>query len=192
MCITPLSSKPSIPFNPYSATMGFDHDHQVGPRLAAALVNAGTEEPLEPLLEEHEIRRPALDDPDVRAVRAWAGRLHQVFAATTPQDRCAAVNTLLTDVSGGLYLSMHDDTPPHLHLAPDDHDVVARVRSVTAGGLAFFVAWAHGGRLGLCARETCSRAYVDASRAGRQRYCSARCGNTDAVARHRAGRPNRP
>lgn len=192
VCMTPLSSKPSALFNPYSDAMGFDHDHQVGPRLAAALVNAGTDEPLGPLLEEHEVRRPALDAPDVQALRAWAGRLRQVFAARAPQDRCTAVNTLLADVSGSLYLSMHDDTPPHLHLAPDDHDVVARVRSVTAGGLAFFVAWAHGERLGLCARERCSRAYVDVSRAGRQRYCSARCGNADAVARHRAGRSSRP
>ncbi|WP_426990663.1 CGNR zinc finger domain-containing protein [Pseudarthrobacter sp. Y6] len=39
--------------------------------------------------------------------------------------------------------------------------------------------------MGACARESCSQAFVDSSKAGRQRYCSARCGNTDAVARHR-------
>ena len=166
--------------------MGFDHDHQVGPRLAAALVNARPEDPLGPLLVAHEIRRPSLGEAQADSLRSWAGPLREAFAARSPEGRCTAVNALLADVPGTLHLSMHDGTPPHLHLAPDDHDVVARVRSVTAGGLAFFVAWAHGERLGLCAREQCARAFVDTSRAGRQRYCSARCGNTEAVARHRA------
>ncbi|WP_306904210.1 CGNR zinc finger domain-containing protein [Arthrobacter pascens] len=47
------------------------------------------------------------------------------------------------------------------------------------------VAWSGGERIGSCARTGCLNAFVDNSKAGRQRYCSARCGNTDAVARHR-------
>lgn len=189
--------------------MGFDHDHQVGPRLAAALVNStssatprqdGARAPgaaaheshhllpaLEDLLEAHGIRRPALTATGTREITGWAERLRTVFAASDVDARCAAVNALLSEVSGALYLSTHDGTPPHVHLVPDEQEVTARVRSVTAGGLAFFLAWSGGTRLGTCGRPRCDRVFVDASRGGRQRYCSARCGNTDAVARHRAG-----
>lgn len=165
--------------------MIFDHDHQVGPLLAAALVNADGEESLAGLLVEHGIRRPVLTPAGAREVAAWATRLRQVFEAESPEARCDSVNALLAEISGALYLSMHDGTPPHLHLAPDEDDIAARVRAVTAGGLAFFIASAHGRRFGVCDRERCDRAFVDVSRGGRQRYCSARCGNTDAVARHR-------
>ena len=165
--------------------MGFDHDHQVGPLLAAALVNAESDDTLERLLAEHGVRRPDLSPADAREIGAWAARLRLVFEADTPQARCDAVNTLLSEIAGALYLTMHDETPPHLHLVPDDDAVTDRVRSVTAGGLAFFIASTHGRRFGVCARQRCDRAFVDVSRGGRQRYCSARCGNTDAVARHR-------
>ena len=62
---------------------------------------------------------------------------------------------------------------------------MSRVKAVTTGGLALFIAWSGGLRIGTCARPACVRAFIDNSKAGRQRYCSARCGNTDAVARHR-------
>lgn len=44
-------------------------------------------------------------------------------------------------------------------------------------------AWA---RLGAYAGDGCQQVFVYTSRNGRRRYCSARCGNYDAVARHRA------
>ncbi|MFD0622270.1 CGNR zinc finger domain-containing protein [Streptomyces sanglieri] len=44
---------------------------------------------------------------------------------------------------------------------------------------------ADAGRLGRCARHTCDLAFVDTSRNGRRAYCSVRCANNGAVARHR-------
>ncbi|WP_425086266.1 CGNR zinc finger domain-containing protein, partial [Streptomyces hainanensis] len=38
------------------------------------------------------------------------------------------------------------------------------------------------------ARRGCGLAYVDTSRNGRRAYCSVRCANNDAVARHREQR----
>jgi predicted RNA-binding Zn ribbon-like protein len=165
--------------------MSFDHRHQVGPRLAAALVNAGPDDAIEPLLREHGVREPALTTSETQELRAWAVRMRSVFAAAPVQARCDEVNALLAEVAGSLFVATHDGMPPHLHLVPDDSDAVTRVRSVTAGGLAFFASSAAGLRMGVCARGGCDRVFVDESRAGRQRYCSARCGNTDAVARHR-------
>ncbi|WP_311256759.1 CGNR zinc finger domain-containing protein [Microbacterium sp. ARD32] len=41
-------------------------------------------------------------------------------------------------------------------------------------------------RLGRCAASPCENVYADVTRNGRQRYCSVRCANRDAVRRHRA------
>ncbi|ROS30021.1 CGNR zinc finger protein [Rathayibacter sp. PhB127] len=165
--------------------MSFDHRHQVGPRLAASLVNARSDDAIEPLLREHGVREPALTSFEGEELRGWAQRLRAVFTTPDVQERCDEVNELLATVAGSLVVATHDGMPPHLHLVPDDSDVVTRVRSVTTGGLAFFLSWAAGRRMGVCAREHCEQVFIDESRAGRQRYCSARCGNTDAVARHR-------
>ncbi|WP_326673293.1 CGNR zinc finger domain-containing protein [Streptomyces canus] len=43
-------------------------------------------------------------------------------------------------------------------------------------------------RLGRCSRCACGVAFVDTSRNGRREYCSVRCANNDAVARHRERR----
>ena len=43
--------------------------------------------------------------------------------------------------------------------------------------------------LGVYGRGGCETVFVDTSRNGLRAYCSARCGNTDAVRRHREKRP---
>ena len=79
----------------------------------------------------------------------------------------------------------HDGLPPHLHFAFSDDDLLSRVQAFTAGSLAIFTVEAEGLRLGACARAGCDRVFADTSRNGRRAYCSARCGNTDAVHRYR-------
>ncbi|WP_327493897.1 CGNR zinc finger domain-containing protein [Dietzia psychralcaliphila] len=64
--------------------------------------------------------------------------------------------------------------------------MVERVRAITAGGLAIFAVESEGGRLGACLRSGCPEVFVDTSRNGGRRYCTARCGNHDAVQRHRS------
>ena len=41
-------------------------------------------------------------------------------------------------------------------------------------------------RIGRCAASPCENVIVDVTRNGRQRYCSVRCANRDAVRRHRS------
>lgn len=174
-----------MPFNHYNRRMGYSHESQVGARLAAALVNAPEGQDLEGLLREFSIRDPALDASAATGLRVWATELGPVFEAEDTGGRCRAVNVLLDRAAGNISLTVHDGSRPHLHLFPEGEDVLSRVKAVTAGGLALFIAWSGGERIGSCLRDSCSRAFVDNSKAGRQRYCSARCGNTDAVARHR-------
>lgn len=165
--------------------MAYSHENQVGAQLAAALVNAPEGQNLEALLRDFSIREPRLDARAEQGLHTWAGELRPAFAAQTVDERCTAINALLDSAAGTISLTTHDGSRPHLHLFPEGEDVVSRVKAVTAGGLALFIAWSGGERIGSCARESCFKAFVDNSKAGRQRYCSARCGNTDAVARHR-------
>ncbi|MER8237308.1 CGNR zinc finger domain-containing protein [Streptomyces sp. NPDC094049] len=173
--------------------MQFDHDNMVGVRLAAALVNldsgaeggawqAGT---LEETLRDHGIRRPHVSGPAAERIRAWTRRMRPVFEAASQSDRCRSVNALLAEGAGSAYLTTHDGLRPHLHFAPEGQDLPSRVKAVTAGGLAIFTMEAEGGRLGVCALDSCGTVFADTSRNGRRAYCRARCANTDAVRRHR-------
>lgn len=180
-----------MPFNHYIRRMGYSHEDQVGAQLAAALVNAPEGQDLEAILREFSIREPALDAGAAQGLLAWAVELKPAFAARSVEGRCRSINALLDSAAGKVSLTTHDGSRPHLHLFPEGDDVLSRVKAVTAGGLALFIAWSGGERIGSCARPGCSNAFVDNSKAGRQRYCSARCGNTDAVARHRQLLKNR-
>ena len=170
--------------------MQFNHDNMHGVRLAESLVNmladGSWDRPaLEDLLKSHLFRSPRVTPEYRDELREWALRLHTVFAAEDQADRCAAVNALLTAGVRRVFLTTHDDMLPHLHFADASETVVERVRAVTAGGLAIFMTEAAGERLGVCALRDCSRVFADTSRGGNRTYCSARCGNADAVRRHR-------
>ncbi|GAC80134.1 hypothetical protein GM1_015_00080 [Gordonia malaquae NBRC 108250] len=170
--------------------MSFDHDNMTGPLLSADLVNLIGEgwsaQSVGAVFAQHTIRRPDFDDGGLAELRRWAVRLRTVFEAVDEDATCDAINALLVDGAGQVYLTTHGHFGPHLHFAPDDSDVVSRVMAVTSGGLAVFTVEAGGRRLGACARSDCDRVFVDTSRNGRRTYCSARCGNTDAVSRHRS------
>ncbi|MEP7024290.1 MAG: CGNR zinc finger domain-containing protein, partial [Actinomycetota bacterium] len=81
----------------------------------------------------------------------------------------------------------------HLHYAPVDASLTARVRALTASGLAHLIADGAGHRLGCCRRLGCAVVFVDVSRGGRRHFCSVRCANAVNVrlhrARHQARRP---
>lgn len=170
--------------------MQFNHDNMTGVFLAVDLVNlrAGPDwslDGVEAVLRHHEIRRPELSPAAVTALRRWSVRLRAVFAAPDAETRCHAINALLVDGAAGVYLTTHDALRPHLHFTPDEDDVVSRVMAVTSGSLAILTVEAEGRRLATCTRSGCPRVFVDTSRNGRRTYCSARCGNADAVERHR-------
>ncbi|MEV0441497.1 CGNR zinc finger domain-containing protein [Streptomyces spectabilis] len=140
------------------------------------------------LLAAHGVVEHALAPAQRRDVRAWARRLADCFGPQDLAERCARVNRLLDDASSRPYIALHDGTP-HFHYSAPGADPAAHVRALTAAGLAYIVCHADAHRLGRCARSSCGRAFVDTSRAGRRAYCSVRCANNDAVARHRARRP---
>lgn len=176
--------------------MQFNHDNMSGVWLAEDLANrleVGTWEipALQDLLRAYRFRQAELDLAAARELRDWTIRLRPVFEAPDNEVRCAAVNELLSRGVRRVFLTTHDGMLPHMHFADTGDSVVERLRAMTAGGLAVFIAEAGGDRLGSCAGKECRLVFVDTSRGGRRAYCSARCGNRDAVQRYR-DRQNAP
>ncbi|KUJ65622.1 hypothetical protein ACZ90_45840 [Streptomyces albus subsp. albus] len=167
--------------------MHFNHYGGEAARLAADLVNLAVPphpDDLEPLLARHGITRPALSPRQAEEIWPWSRRLAACFGPHDLDQRCQAINALLADASSRPQISLHDGRP-HLHYGAADADPAAHIRAVTAAGLAYVVCSAGADRLGRCARHGCGLAFVDTSRNGRRTYCSVRCANNDAVARHR-------
>lgn len=167
--------------------MHFNHYGGEAARLAADLVNLTAPPPpehLEPLLATHGVVHRTLTVAQAETIWTWSRRLAACFGRQDLEERCQAVNTLLADASSSPRISLHDGRP-HLHYSATGADAAAHIRAVTAAGLAYVVCSAGAERLGRCARHDCGLAFVDTSRNGRRAYCSVRCANNDAVARHR-------
>ncbi|MCQ4206407.1 CGNR zinc finger domain-containing protein [Streptomyces longispororuber] len=155
----------------------------------ADLVNLTAPPPpehLEPLLATHGVVQRALTAAQAETIWTWSRRLAACFGPQDLEERCQEINTLLADASSPPpRISLHDGRP-HLHYSATGADAAAHIQAVTAAGLAYVVCSAGAERLGRCARHDCGLAFVDTSRNGRRVYCSVRCANNDAVARHRA------
>ncbi|MFD9890459.1 CGNR zinc finger domain-containing protein [Amycolatopsis sp. NPDC059027] len=167
-------------FNPYGGPAA-----QLAADLANFAARGADDEARALVLDRGMTPAPPTADETARILE-WGERLLPVFAAA-PDDRVDLVNALLATAACRPYISRHDGKPPHLHYASEHADPVSRVRAFTAGGLAHLVC-EDPERLGVCAREGCGTAYVDVSRNGRRRYCTARCATRVHVAEHRARR----
>ncbi|MEU0843672.1 CGNR zinc finger domain-containing protein [Streptomyces sp. NPDC005962] len=170
-------------FNPYGGEAA---------RLAADLVNSTALWPpheLEQILAAHGVVNRALTPPQTVEIWEWSRRLARCFGDQSLDERCERINALLAEVASTPRISLHDGTP-HMHYSAPGSDPAAHIKAVTATGLSYVVCSASPTRLGRCARSVCELAFVDTSRNGRRAYCSVRCANNDAVARHRASRPS--
>ncbi|WP_084692141.1 CGNR zinc finger domain-containing protein [Parafrankia elaeagni] len=160
-----------------------------GAHLAADLANLERNAPahlVRAVLRRHAVAEAEIDNDAARAdLLRWADRLNACFGLSAGNRLYGLVNDLLAESTGSPYISAHDGRP-HLHYRMPDSGVVARIRAITSSGLAQVICGDGADRLGRCEREGCEVTFVDVSRNGRRSYCSARCANTAAVARHRA------
>jgi hypothetical protein len=136
-----------------------------------------------------------LDDAEVERFSRLAGQLRAVFEAAEAADTDAAaqrVNGLLGEYQAAPYLATHDQQGWHLHF----HSVSAGVADGWGARCAVALAIAVGGagsdRLGVCHADGCDRVFVDISRNGSRRFCSAACLNRTKVSAFRARRPRPP
>jgi predicted RNA-binding Zn ribbon-like protein len=166
----------------------FDTYTVAGAHIACWMANNAAADPvaLGAVLASYDVHEPTVTWRQVRALEPWAGRLRTVFEAATEAERAERADALLIAADCRPRLVRHaDDLPFHLHYAPIRAGLAARVRALTAGGLAHVIDDGSGFRLRVCQRAGCGTAFLDVSRNGRRRFCSLRCANQVNVANHR-------
>nr|WP_189179981.1 CGNR zinc finger domain-containing protein [Microbispora rosea] len=126
-------------------------------------------------------------DRTLALLRDW----ERVVDADEP-SRVELVNRRLAEAAAYPRLTDHAGDGWHLHYRDDEASFVEMLNSVIFVGTALHLVGRGMHRLGRCGLDECDRVYADTSRGGRQRYCSPRCANRDAVRRHRTRSRPRP
>lgn len=96
---------------------------------------------------------------------AFGGAKRTVFEASSEAERAQRADALLIAADCRPRLVRHfEDLPFHLHYAPVRAGLAARVRALTAGGLAHVIDDGSGFRLRVCQHAQCAIAFLDVSR----------------------------
>jgi predicted RNA-binding Zn ribbon-like protein len=104
--------------------------------------------------------------------------------AEDEQERAGRLNRMLADAAAYPRLTNHAGGW-HLHYRDAGQPLAAVLAALIAVGTALHLTGRGMHRLRRCALAGCPTIFADTSRTGRQRYCSTRCSNVDAVRRHR-------
>ncbi len=134
-------------------------------------------------------RRSRPTATEAGALLAVVPQVRDVFEAADRDDLAAAasvVNDLLAATAARPRLDSDDEGRYQLHFHGPDDGFVRGWQAGLASGLAMAVGSDLGGRLGVCAAPACDRVYVDGSKNGTRRFCSARCQSRVKAAAHRA------
>jgi predicted RNA-binding Zn ribbon-like protein len=168
--------------------MQFNTYTYAGAHIAAWLASnpAPSARDLTAVLASYDVHQPRPTAAQVRALGPWAERLRAVFAAATGPAKAELADALLLAADCRPRLIRHGSGQPyHLHYVAADAGLPARVRALTAAGVAHAIDDGAGHRLRVCGRDGCGTAFVDSSRNGRRQFCTVRCANQVNVARHR-------
>ncbi|MFI0727635.1 CGNR zinc finger domain-containing protein [Streptomyces sp. NPDC021225] len=121
-------------------------------------------------------------DRALAALDAW----EEAVDADDERTRAELVNRMLAAAAAYPRLTDHGGDGWHLHYRDDQQPLGSLLFSLISVGTALHLAGRGMHRLRRCAVTECTTIFADTSRTGRQRYCSQRCANRDAVRRHRA------
>ncbi|MBC2908134.1 CGNR zinc finger domain-containing protein [Streptomyces cupreus] len=125
---------------------------------------------------------------DLDRTHATLDAWEKVVDTTDEQERAELVNGMLAAAATHPRLTNHAGSGWHLHHRDDQQSLGAVLFALIPVGTALHLAGRGMHRLLRCAVTECPTIFADTSRTGRQRYCSPRCANRDAVRRHRANR----
>lgn len=126
---------------------------------------------------------------DLPGLRAAAGRVHAVFAATGTAGAAAAINALFDRYAGVPRLTAHGGTGWHLHADRDDDGPWGEwFATGSALALAVLLAAWQAPPGALCAAPGCGAPFVAHGAGTPRRFCSPRCATRVRVARHRGAR----
>jgi hypothetical protein len=154
---------------------------------AVALVNADLSS--KAALREHLAVRPwlveQLQPADLAPLQALQRDLSALVDASAAGDGGQVVHRL-NDLLGRHPIrprvSGHDESSWHLHVNDENASVAEVVISEALLGLAILVTEVGATRLGRCAAESCTNAFVDTSANASRRFCSTRCSTRTNVA----------
>lgn len=162
-------------------------------RIAVDLVNTKSLDPekltspaaVREFLLEHGEPTATIDEDDLAQVKAIRERIRPVFHAD-PKDAARILNDLLAEYAVRPYLSDHDGSPWHLHVAKPEATWADWLAAGTALGLAGFAA-AHGFEaIDTCAAPDCERVFVNPAERRPRRFCTPTCSSRTRVASYRA------
>ena len=171
--------------------MQFNTYTVAGAHIAVWLVNHPAPSPpdLAAMLDSYDVHQPGTNAAQIRPLRPWTQRLRELFEAATVAEKAERADALLIAADCRPRLVRHGPgLPYHFHHAPVASGLAARVKALTAAGLAHVIDDGDGLRLRTCGRAGCGTAFIDTSRNGRRHFCSVRCANQVNVARHRQRR----
>lgn len=115
-------------------------------------------------------------------LEAW----EKVVDTTDEHERAELLNRMMEAAATYPRMTNHVGTGWHLHYRDERQPLGALLFSLISVGTALHLAGRGMHRLRRCEVTECTVIFADTSRTGRQRYCSPRCANRDAVRRHRA------
>ena len=179
--------------------MRFAHDTEMA--LGAAVALANTAQGSDTLRTIDELRghderwgytgRFDGDEAELASVRALRAPIRDLLLARR-DDAVPIVNAMLAQARAVPQLVRHEGYDWHIHAIAPDAPLVDRIQVETAMAMIDVVRADELGRLGVCADDGCANLVVDLSRNRSRRYCSAACGNRNAVAAYRARRGAAP
>jgi len=129
----------------------------------------------------------ALSARDLPPLRRLRTQLRQVFEVGDPGAAAAVLNPLLTSSRAVSLLVPDESGAMSLAVAPERRGLAALQARLPAA-LAAFVATRGPQRLGTCAADPCSCAFVDRTRAATRRFCCSFCNDRAAARKYRARR----
>ncbi|MEV0321177.1 CGNR zinc finger domain-containing protein [Streptomyces sp. NPDC050658] len=157
--------------------------------LAAELANRRPVDP-EELADRCRAAGLTLEHPvtsrDLERTHAALDAWEKAVDAEGEHERAELVNRMLAEAAAYPRLTDHADSGWHLHYRDEQQPLGALLFVLFSVGTALHLAGRGMHRLRRCAVTECDTVFADTSRTGRQRYCSQRCANRDAVRRHRA------
>ncbi len=168
--------------------MQFNTYTVAGAHIAVWLVNnpSPAAPALTAVLASYDVHHPATSAAEARALRPWTAALREIFEAGTVAEKAERADALLVAANCRPRLVSHGPGLPfHFHYAPVRTGLAARVKALTAAGVAHVIDGGDGSRLRACSRPGCGIVFLDTSRNGRRHFCSVRCANQVNVTNHR-------
>ena len=127
-----------------------------------------------------------LDSVDLGELRAVSRKLYAVFASKDVDEAARQLNAILGEYAHAPRLSVHGNSPWHMHVDSDDDAPWAEWFAASSSlALATLLAEKRRNPGGLCASPSCGRPFIDLGKGGGRSYCSPRCATRERVAAYR-------